>query len=610
MQTGIIYTTARIAIFDVQMDAFEDNHIIPNPVQVMVVQLKAGQRPPFEKTAKGEKDGKSAKGADDDKDEKGDQADKEDKEDKNEFRIDLDGIQNRVYPLPVKAGNYYYAKAGKGKVFWASIDSIGEDEFEEVNAPGGAEKWELHMFDMSSQKEAVMDGKVSNWKMSANREQMIVQKGRDYYLTSADKAFSSKSAGEKVSLDKMVYVVRCKDEWNQIFNDTWRWYRDFFYDAQMHGRDWNKIGEAYRSYIPQLTSRANLNWMMSQMVGELCVSHTYIGGGDSGPSASVDSPVYTGLLGVDLVPDSSGYYKLAKIYGPTDFNRSLNAPLVRADLQVKEGDYLISIDGREVKVPEDPYKYLQVTRGQKVKVAVNDKPQSAGAKTATVDPISSEHELRYHRWVSDNIKKVLEASDGDIGYAHLTAMSSGNVAQFDKFWRAFKYKKGLILDVRGNGGGWTEYFIIDKLERKQTAYNVMQGMTPYRYPNSSSQAHYALISNEANGSDGEAFVEDFRANKLGTVIGVPSWGGLVGIMNKQRTLDNGTVDQSNNAFWGRKGQWLIENHGADPDILLPNDPASMMQGHDLQLEKAIEVLKKQIQDKPWSFPQQPAYPKK
>jgi tricorn protease len=577
--------------FEVQMDVFEDNHIIPNPVQIMAVQLKAGQRPPFEKVAKDEK-----------------------KEDKTAtdapFRIDLEGIQNRVYPLPVKAGNFYYAKAGKGKVTWASIDSIGEDEFEEMYKPGGSEKWDLHIFDMASRKEIVVDGKVSDWRMSANREQMILRKSRDYFITSADKAYSSKSPGDKLSLDKMVYVVQCKEEWNQIFTDTWRWYRDFFYDPAMHGRDWNKIGESYRAYIQQLPSRASLNWVLSQMVGELCVSHTYVGGGDMGPALNAENPVFTGLLGVDLAADESGYYKLAVIYGPTDFNRSLSAPLARPDFAVKAGDYLIAIDGHEIKVPENPYRYLQVTSGQKVKITVNDRPEPAGAKSAQVEPIRSENELRYNRWVADNIDKVLTASDGDIGYVHLTAMSSRNVAQFDKFWRAFKFKKGLIIDVRGNGGGWTEYFIIDKLERKQVAYNVMQGMKPYRYPNSASQAQYAVISNEANGSDGEAFIEDFRANKLGKVIGVPSWGGLVGIMNQQKTLDNGSVQQPNNAFWGRKGKWLIENHGADPDIFLPNDPAAVMQGRDPQLEKAIEVVKGQIKDKPWDFPKQPAYPKK
>ncbi len=572
---------------DVQMDVYEDNHIIPQPVQVMAVQLKAGQRPPFEKAPKAEKKGEA-----------------------EPFRIDLAGIENRTFVVPVKAGNYFYAKAGKGKITFAAIDDFTDDEYEELYVPGGRDKWELHIYDMVEQKETVLEQKISDWRISANGEHILVRKRSDFYTSSLDKMFSSKALGEKLNLDKMVYTVQAQAEWNQIFNDTWRWYRDFFYDVDMHGRDWAKMGQNYRAYIPQLNSREDLNWVLSQMVGELCVSHTYVGGGDRGPAQRPERATSTGLLGADLTPGDGGYFKFAKIYGPTDFNRELAGPLVRPDVIVKEGDYLVAINGVEIKYPENPFKYLQVGNGEKVRLTVNDKPSMTGAKTVAVEPLRSEYSQRYFRWVEDNMNKVLKASNSDIGYMHITAMGGRNLGEFDKFWRAFRYKKGLIIDVRGNGGGWTEYFLIDKLERKQTSYNVMQNMEAYRYPNSASRAHYAVVTNEYNGSDGEAFIEDFKANKLGTVIGVPSWGGLVGIINAQKTIDNGSVNQSNNAFWGKDGKWLVENHGADPDMIVKNDPASLMAGHDKQLETAIEVLQKQIKESPWTFPARPAYPKK
>lgn len=573
--------------YGVQMDVFEDNHIIPNPVKVMVVQLKAGQKPLFDKAFAAEK-----------------------KTSGEPFRIDLDGIQNRIFSLPVEAGNYFFLKAGKGMVTYAAIDDFGDDEYEEIFNPRGSNKWTLHVFNMEDEKEVSLEQKITDWKLSANREQMIAKKESDYLVSKVEKVYSSKSLGEKLNLSKMSYQVQPKEEWAQIFNDTWRWYRDFFYDPNMHGRDWKKMGESYRTYLPQLTSRQDLNWLLSQMVGELCVSHTYIGGGDNGPKKQPDNPVFTGQLGADLKASSSGYYQFETIFGPTDFDRDLKAPLVRPDMDVKEGNYLIAINGKEIKSPENPYKHLQITRGEKVSITVNSKPTATGARTYQIEPIGSEYNLRYNRWLADNIQKVLNASNGDIGYMHITAMGSANVAQFDKFWRAFRYKKGLIIDVRGNGGGWTEYFIIDKLERKMTAYNVLKNMVPFRYPGSVSNAHLAVVTNEYNGSDGEAFIEHFKARKLGTVIGVPSWGGLVGIVNGQTTIDNGNVQQSNNAFWGQEGKWLVENHGADPDILVENDPASVMAGHDKQLETAIEVLMKKIKEQPFVFPERPAYPVK
>lgn len=571
--------------FDTRIDIFEDDHVIEHPVQVMAVQLKAGQKPPFEPGGAPRDSGKA------------------------EFRIDLAGLSARTFPLPVPAGNYFYLKAGKGLVTWASIDTFGEAEIEEVFKPGGSDKWTLHLFDMLSQKDAAVEGTIIDWRLSANREQIVARKTAGYHVVSLDRLLSNpKSLGTRVSLDRMSCVVKPVEEWTQILNDTYRWYRDFFYDENMHGRDWKKVADAYRAMIPEISTRAELNWLLSQMVGELNVSHTYVGGGDMAPSSMPQVAAYPGLLGADLKADASGFLKFARILGPTEYNRDLTAPLVRPDVDVKEGDFLVAIDGHELQPGENPYKYLQVTRGQKVKISVNAKPGMAGARTFEIEPIRSDSTLRYNRWMSDNVDKVLAASNGEIGYMHITAMSSGNIGQFDKFWRAFRYKKGLIIDVRGNGGGWTEYFIIDKLERKMVAYNNLRNMEAFRYPGSTTTGPIAVITNEFNGSDGEAFVEHFKARKLGTVIGVPSWGGLVGILNRQLTVDNGTVEQSNNAFYGETGKWLVEGHGADPDIVVDNDPASAVAGRDAQLEKAIEVLQQQIKAKPFTFPAKPKYP--
>jgi tricorn protease len=347
------------------------------------------------------------------------------------------------------------------------------------------------------------------------------------------------------------------------------------------------------------------------MVGELCVSHTYVGGGDAGPLTAPTSPVFTGMLGADIQPDAkAGYYRLATIYGATAYNADLKGPLARPDIRVKEGDYLLAINGTPLRVPTDFWKLLQVTAGQKVRVTVNERPTLEGARTYEVIPVRNEQQLRYHRWIADNIAHVTKASDGKLGYMHINAMGAGGVGEFDKYWRAFRYKEGVIIDVRRNGGGWTEYFLIDKLERKVTSYNVLRNMVPFRYPGTAGNGNYVVISNENNGSDGEAFVDHFKARKLGTVVGVPSWGGLVGILNGQATIDNGTVHQSNNAFFGADGKWIVENHGADPDIVVDNDPGSMNAGKDAQLDAAIKEALRKMETAPFKFAPMPPYPKK
>jgi tricorn protease len=577
--------------YEIGMDPFEDNHIVVNPTRLMVAALRKGEKPPFAKSVA--EDGSAAKN------------------DADKFRVDSDGIQQRVTPAPVAPGNYFHLVSGKGYAGWSSVDQFSEDEYEEFYNVNGRSKWTFHIFSLKDEKTVALEDKISEAQISVNGEQLVLKRDARISVTTFDGAYRSLKPGKDVDLSGTIYHVVPLEEWTQIFNDTWRWYRDFFYDKDMHGRDWKATGEKYRAYLKDIRSRDQLNWVLSEMVGELCVSHTYISGGDNGPDLRIASPVYTGLLGADLVPDrEAGLYRFGRIYGPTPYFSEITMPLSRPDINLKEGDFLIAINGTRVRAGDNYFKLLQVAKDDTVTIAVNDRPTPEGARSYTVKPVRSEGEARYARWVSDNIDKVLKASNGDVGYMHITAMGGGGVMEFDKYWRAFRYKKGILIDVRGNSGGWTEYFLIDKLERRQVGYNVLQGMVPYRYPNSASSAQYVVLSNEDNGSDGEAFLMHFRARKLGTIVGVPSWGGLVGILNGQKTIDNGTVQQSNNAFYGVEGKWWIENHGGDPDVLQDNDPASVVAGKDPQLEKALEVVLQKIKEQKDPFPPIPKYPKK
>jgi tricorn protease len=569
--------------FHTRLDPSQDNHIQSAPVQVMAVKLKAGD----------DKAPASSGSA-------------------AAFRIDVTGLADRIGPLPVKPGNLFHLKAGKGMVGWDEVEGWDDSVVEELYAPRGAEKWKLHLYDPAAKKdkEAVLVDSISDWTFDAEGKRLLIRKGPNYHTGDAAAVFASKALPEKLDLERMTMTVDPRAEWKQIFEDTWRWYRDFFYDTNMNGNDWNAIGAKFRAWLPELNSRQELNWLLSQMVGELNVSHTYVGGGDFGPTIPAPYRVHPGCLGADFSADH-GVYRFTRVYGPTAYARDLKAPLADPAPKVKEGEYLLAIDGRPLRAPEAIASRLQVIKGQKVTLTVNSKPTPEGARTIEVEPVPNDWNLRYERWIAGNIAAVDKASQGQLGYMHLTAMGDQNIGQFDKYWRAFRYKKGLVIDVRGNGGGWTEYFMIDKLERKQVGFNVLRGMGPFRYPGTASDGRYVFLSNEQNGSDGEAFLSHVKARNLGTIVGVPSWGGLVGIINTQFTLDGGRVEQSNNAFYGKEGKWWVENHGADPDLTIENDPASQMQGRDRQLEVGIETLLKQLKEDPTpTFPAVPAYPKR
>jgi tricorn protease len=565
--------------FHTRLDPSQDNHIQSTPVQVMAVKLRAG----------------------DDKD-----------KDKAAFRIDAAGLSERIAPLPVKPGNLFHLKAGKGLVGWDEVDAWDDGVVEELFTTRGADKWKVHLYDPAAKKdkEVVLAEPVSDWTFDAEGKRLLIRKGGAFHAGEAAGVVSSKALPEKLDLERLTMTAAPREEWKQIFEDTWRWYRDFFYDKDMNGNDWNAIGAKFRALVPELNSRQELNWLLTQMVGELCVSHTYVSGGDLGPGRPAPSPVFSGFLGADLVVEGDTY-KFAKVYGPTPYARDLKAPLADPAAKVKEGEYLLAIDGKALKAPEAIQARLQVIKGQKVMLTVNTKPTLEGARTIEVEPVQNDSNLRYEHWIARNIAAVDKASNGQLGYMHLTAMADQNIGQFDKYWRAFRYKKGLVIDVRGNGGGWTEYFMIDKLERKQVGFNVMRGVAPFRYPNTASDGRYVFLTNEQNGSDGEAFLAHVKARNLGTIVGVPSWGGLVGIINTQFTLDGGQVEQSNNGFYGGEGKWWVENHGADPDLTVENDPASLLQGRDRQLEVGIETLLKQLKENPTpALPPIPAYPKR
>jgi len=556
--------------FDVKLDASESNWIESAPARVMAVRLRGPG---------GAKDGP--------------------------FRIDTEGLAARTAPLPAKPGNLFHLKAGRGVVGWSSVEGFDDAVMEELYRPGGQSKWTMHFFETGPGRETVLAEPVAEWGLDAEGASVYVRRGGSVCAGPLRAMLDSGSLPPRVDLDRLSVTVTPLEEWRQIFEDTWRWYRDFFYDPKMHGRDWQAEHDRYAAWLPQLTSRADLNWLLGQMVGDLCVSHTYVGGGDLGPAP--EGPARSAaLLGADLAADASGCYRFTRIYGPTPYAPALESPLAG---KVEEGEYLLAVDGRPLRAPMAVFEALQAARGQSLQLTVNARPVPEGARVVVATPVESESQLRYQQWVAANVATVERLSGGRLGYLHLPAMGAANLGDFDKFWRAFRYREGIVVDVRGNGGGWTNYLIIRKLEEQQVSVDVFGRMGSFRYPVTASDRRYVFLGNEQTGSDGEGFLAQVKARGLGPLVGMPSWGGLVGILNSQTTLDGGRVEQSNEAMFGRDGQWWIENRGAQPDIPVVNDPGSLLAGRDRQLEVAVETLLKSLADHPTpAFPAAPPFP--
>jgi tricorn protease len=400
----------------------------------------------------------------------------------------------------------------------------------------------------------------------------------------------------------MVMEIDPRAEWQQIFDEAWRLERDFFYDSNMHGVNWPEMKDKYGQLVPYVAHRKDLNYLIGEMIGELCCSHTYVLGGDMPEVTRVN----VGLMGADLEP-SGGYYRFEHIYrGETG-----DAPLPGPGISVKEGEYLISVNGEEVHYPKNVYKYFENTVGKQVTIEVNDKPTPVGARELTIVPIESDLGLRYRGWVETNRRKVDEATNGRVGYIHIPDTSISGINEYSKAFFAQTGKEGLIIDVRYNAGGWVPERFMEHLKRKPVGLWCLGRTQPMVYPGMPTlYGHMVCIINEYAGSGGDAFPYYFHTYGLGPLIGKRTWGGLVGFMETPSLMDGGYVTCPSFPFLTMEGQWAIENHGVDPDIEVDNRPDLVIDGHDPQLEVGIEEVLRAIEENPPILPELPSYPVK
>jgi tricorn protease len=515
----------------------------------------------------------------------------------SQWHVQLDGIGSRVTVVPVKPGSYVGLTAFADKLFYISLDDVVTDTPSPANAS-------LHRYDLTKREDKTILERVEPAYAVSKDGGKILYKAQETFGI-LDTAAEGKHVGDgKIASGSLMAVVDPRREWTQMFNEAWRLERDFYYDPNMGGVDWKAMGDRYRALVPYVAHRADLNYILGELIGELSTSHTYVGGGDARGPERVD----IGLLGADFDLDRrSGLYRFTRLYRDRDWNSSVAAPLGEPGVNVREGDYLLAVNGLPVKSPVNVYAAFVGTTGKQTYITVGTSPTDPKPRTYRVTPIASEAPLRYTAWVAANREKVARATGGRIAYIHVPNTSVAGIQEFTKQYYPQVDKDGIIVDERFNGGGFIPDFFVERLARSTWSYWSTRDGADFRTPSSAIDGPKCILVNQYAGSGGDAFPYYFRLNHLGPVIGERTWGGLVGISHSLPLVDGGSVTMPDFGLWDLTGNWTIENHGVDPDIEVENTPDQMVAGHDAQLDRAIQYCLDELKAHPVARASRPKY---
>ncbi|MGB6597104.1 MAG: PDZ domain-containing protein, partial [Candidatus Acidiferrum sp.] len=462
----------------------------------------------------------------------------------------------------------------------------------------------LHVYDVAKREDKVLLDGIEGYDIDKDGGKVFYKAGPVLGITDAVPGKAKVGAG-KLDLSGMQVKIDPREEWRHIYHEAWRIERDFYWDPNMTGHDWNKIGARYEALLPWVAHRSDLNYLIGELIAELSTSHTYVGGGEQPKKPHVS----VGMLGADYEADG-GFYRITKIYPGENWNDDTRSPLTDPGLKVKAGDYLIAVNGQEVRTSQAVYAYFQGLAGKLVTLKLNSKPSLDGAWEITVKPIASEVGVRYVDWVDGNRRKVAEATGGRIGYMHVPDTSIAGIIDFDKEFTGQLDKDGIIVDERYNAGGQIPDFYTEKLKRSLLAVISVRDGKDAPYPPVAIYGPKVMLVNELSGSGGDLFPWLFRFEKIGPIVGTRTWGGLVGINRGAPLRDGGFVTAPSAGFysWDKdSSSWVVENHGVDPDYVVPERPDLVVQGHDPQLEKAIELAKEALKDFK-GLPPRPKFP--
>ena len=509
-------------------------------------------------------------------------------------QIDFDGLSQRILALPIPARNYFGLSAGKEGVLYLV-------EGPQVEGEGGPNHMSLQKFDLKTRKVEQIIGNAEAFDLSFNGEKMLYRQGEHWFINPAEKP---PEAGKGIlnTGSVEVYVVP-REEWKQMFHEVWRIERDFFYDPHFHGLDIQKAEQAYAPFVDGLTSRADFNYLLADMLGNVNVLHMFVAGGKHPDIPNVD----VGLLGADYTIDN-GRYRFAHVFSGENWNPHLHAPLTEPGVNVKEGEYLLAVNGRDLTASDEIYSYFQETGGKQAVLKVGPHADGSGSREVTVVPVDDEGGLRNLAWIEGNRRKVDDLSGGKLAYVYLPNTAGAGFTNFNRYYFAQVGKKGAVIDERFNGGGQLADYIIDYLHRPVMSQVLTREGEPSSEPEEAIFGPKAMIINEYAGSGGDAMPWYFRKAGIGPLVGTRTWGGLVGIGGYPRLIDGGAITAPRWAIYGLKGQWEVENHGIAPDVEVELDPKLVREGHDPQLERAVQVVLDELKKHPIPTYPKPAYP--
>ena len=485
-----------------------------------------------------------------------------------------EGIAGRIVKLPLSAGNYWNLYSD-GQTVWYYGDNG------------------THAFSLKDQKDELIAENAVMAPMDGSKK-VLYMRGNSLYV--GELSTQKVTLDNKVCLDDMVAPIDYQQEWAQIFDEAWRAYRDGFYVENMHGVDWKAIKEKYAVLLPYVKTRLDLNYIIGAMIAELACGHAYVNPGEYPKPERIGM----GLLGAELSRDEqTGFYRIDRILPGAPYSEKLRSPLTEPGMNIEEGDYITAIDGVPTTSVRNIYQLLIGKAGVLTELSVSSKAAADSARKVVVRPTDNEYPLYHYNWVQKNLRRVEEATDGRVGYIYIPDMGPEGLNEFARYFYPQLDKEALIIDDRANGGGNVSPMIIERLLRKP--YRMTMSRTSTRtgtIPDATQYGPKILLINKYSASDGDLFPWSFKANKLGTVIGTRTWGGIVGISGSLPYMDGTDIRVPFFTNYDAKtGQWIVENHGVDPDILIDNDPIREQSGTDQQLEKAIEVALEQLKER-------------